>query len=85
MRKLIEYVGCKTAAGLFHRLGSRIGRWETAARVSHPTPTLRVRRLQRGFTLIELVMVIVVLGIGQSIRLAWIDLEATQSKAYRRL
>ena len=66
MRKLIEYVGCKTAAGLFHRfgrhIGSRIGRWETAARVSHPTPTLRVRRLQRGFTLIELVMVIALAG-----------------------
>lgn len=59
MNRLIECVGCKTAAGLFHR----IGRWETAARVSHPTPIpRRPDSSQRGFTLIELVMVIALAG-----------------------
>jgi MSHA biogenesis protein MshO len=59
MNRLIECVGCKTAAGLFHR----IGWWETAARVSHPTPSpRRSGSSQRGFTLIELVMVIALAG-----------------------
>jgi MSHA biogenesis protein MshO len=62
MRRLIEFVGCKTAVGLCHRLDSRIGRWITAARVSHPTATLGVRWRQRGVTLIELVMVIALAG-----------------------
>lgn len=70
MRRLIECVGCKTAAGLFHRLfhrtgrriGARLGRWQTASRVSHPTPTRRCRNPQRGFTLVELVMVIALAG-----------------------
>jgi MSHA biogenesis protein MshO len=66
MRTSTECVGCKTAAGLFHRfgyrIGARLGRWGTTSRVSHPEPTRRCRNPQRGFTLVELVMVIALAG-----------------------
>lgn len=63
MNTLIEWLGGKTAAGLFRRISSCIGRWETAARVSQPTPSLGSHAVaQRGFTLVELVMVIALAG-----------------------